>query len=247
MTPISIKAEIITNIDGFPITNTLLASWLAMLLLIALAFIFSKTLKEIPGKFQNAVEMIVEAVLDFISTIAGSREIAIRFFPVIATIFLFVLTANWMGILPGFGSIGLFQAHGNETEFIPLLRSANADLAMTLALALIVVVMSQIVGIISIGAKHHFGKFISFKSPVAFFVGALETVSEFAKILSFSFRLFGNVFAGEVLLIIIAFLVPYIIPAPFLALELFVGLIQALIFAVLAMIFLSSATQKTAH
>ncbi|KKT73950.1 MAG: ATP synthase subunit a [Parcubacteria group bacterium GW2011_GWB1_44_7] len=247
MIPISIKAEIIADIADFPITNTLLASWLAMLVLIAVAFIFSKTLKEIPGKFQNAVETVVEAVLDFMSTIAGNRETAIKFFPIVATIFLFVLIANWMGILPGFGSIGLFQNRGGEIEFIPLLRSANADLAMTLALALIVVVMSQIVGIISLGVKHHFGKFISFKSPVTFFVGALEIVSEFAKILSFSFRLFGNVFAGEVLLIIIAFLVPYIIPMPFLALELFVGLIQALIFAVLAMIFLTSATQKSAH
>ena len=247
MTPISITAETIGHIAGLPITNTLLASWLAMLVLIIIAFIFSKTLKEIPGKFQNAVEAVVEAVLDFMATIAGSRQIATRFFPVVATIFLFVLVSNWMGILPGFGSIGLLQNHAGETEFIPLLRSANADLAMTLALALIVVIMSQIVGIISIGAKHHFGKFISLKSPVAFFVGLLETISEFAKILSFSFRLFGNVFAGEVLLIIIVFLVPYIVPAPFLALELFVGLIQALIFAVLTMIFLASATQKPAH
>lgn len=247
MIPISISAETITNIAGFPITNTLLASWLAMLVLIAMAFIFFKTLKEIPGKFQNAVETAVEAVLDFMTTIAGDRGLAIKFFPLVATIFLFVLTANWMGILPGFGSIGLFQNHAGENEFIPLLRSANADLTMTLALALIVIVTSQIVGIIAIGAKHHFNKFISLKSPVAFFVGALETVSEFAKILSFSFRLFGNVFAGEVLLIIIAFLVPYIIPAPFLALELFVGFIQALIFAVLAMIFLATASQKPAH
>jgi len=247
MTPISITSETITTIAGFPITNTLIASWLAMIVLITLAFIFSKNLKEIPGKFQNAIETVIEAVLDFMSTLAGNRETAIKFFPIVATIFLFVLTANWMGILPGFGSVGFFQNHGGETEFIPLLRSANADLAMTLALALIVVIMSQVVGFISIGAKHHLGKFISFKSPIAFFVGVLETISEFAKILSFSFRLFGNVFAGEVLLIIIAFLVPYVVPAPFLALELFVGFIQALIFAVLAMIFLSSATQKPAH
>ena len=158
MIPISIASETITTVAGFPITNTLLASWLAMLFLIVLAFFFSKTLKEIPGKFQNAMEAIVEAVLDFMSTIAGNRETAIKFFPVVATIFLFVLVANWMGILPGFGSIGLFQNHGGEIEFIPLLRSANADLTMTLALALIVIVMSQIVGIIAIGTKHHFGK-----------------------------------------------------------------------------------------
>jgi len=99
MIPISIKAEIIADIADFPITNTLLASWLAMLVLIAVAFIFSKTLKEIPGKFQNAVETVVEAVLDFMSTIAGNRETAIKFFPIVATIFLFVLIANWMGIL----------------------------------------------------------------------------------------------------------------------------------------------------
>lgn len=253
MPTVSLTPEIIGNLWGLPITNTLLTSWLAMAALILVAAVFKGTLRYMPGKFQNAIEMVVESVLDFMTNIANDRKTAERFFPVVGTIFLFVITANWMGILPGVGSIGFFVPHlsavsaqtgAGETEFIPLFRSVHSDLTMTLALALLVVIMSHIVGLFSIGAKHHIGKFISFKSPVAFFVGILEAISEIAKIISFSFRLFGNVFAGEVLLIIIAFLVPYVAPVPFLGLELFVGFIQALIFAVLAMMFFTSATRE---
>lgn len=240
---ISIVAEEILNIWGFPITNTLLTAWLATLILIIFAVLFRRTLKTIPGKLQSAVELVMELFLDFMETVAGDRKTAIKFMPIVATLFFFILLANWLGILPGVGSIGFTEFSEHGEKFVPLFRSVNSDLNMTLALAFVAVILSHIVGVITVGFKHHVGKFLTVKSPVDSFSGILEIVSEIAKVISLSFRLFGNVFAGEVLLTIIAFLVPYIAPIPFLGMELFVGLIQALIFAILAMVAFSSFTR----
>lgn len=237
---ISIIAEPIFHIGNFAITNTLLTSWLVVVGLILFAVIFKMKMQLIPNKLQVGAEIAVDSLLDFMGTVAGSRKIAEKFFPIVATIFFFVLFSNWAGILPGIGSIGFYEVGEHGEKFIPLFRSVNSDLNMTLALAFIAVILSHFFGIITIGFKHHFGKFLTLKSPVASFSGILEIVSEIAKVISLSFRLFGNVFAGEVLLTIIAFLVPYIAPIPFLGMELFVGLIQALIFAILAMVAFSS-------
>jgi len=237
MEHISIIPQTITTVLGIPITNTLLTSWLVVAVLCVFAIIISLKIKEIPGKIQSAVEIIIETFMNFLETIGGSREIAERYFPFVATIFFFVLTANWFGILPGIGSIGF---HGENDEFVAFFRSVNSDLNMTLALSILTVTVSHIVGFVYVGAKGHITKFLNFKNPITLFAGILEAVGEISKIISLSFRLFGNVFAGEVLLVIISFLVPYIAPIPFLGMELFVGLIQALIFAVLAMVAFSS-------
>jgi F-type H+-transporting ATPase subunit a len=237
MEHISIIPQTIATILNVPITNTLLTSWLVVALLSVFAILLSFGIKEIPGRIQGAVEFVIENFMNFLETIGGSREIAKRYFPFVATIFFFVLTANWFGILPGIGSLGL---HGEEGEFIALFRSVNSDLNMTLALALLTVTVSHIVGLIYVGAKGHLAKFLNFKNPITLLAGILEAIGEISKIISLSFRLFGNVFAGEVLLVIISFLVPYVAPIPFLGMELFVGLIQALIFAVLAMVAFSS-------
>lgn len=129
----------------------------------------------------------------------------------------------------------------SHTEFIPLFRAGTADLNTTLALALISVIATQAIGIKYLGIPY-FGKFFNFKSPVFFFVGILELISEIAKIISFAFRLFGNIFAGEVLLVVIAFLIPILVPVPFIGLEIFVGAIQALVFMMLSIVFMSMAT-----
>ncbi|HEY4498797.1 MAG TPA: F0F1 ATP synthase subunit A [Candidatus Paceibacterota bacterium] len=243
MEHISIKAETLFHIGPLPVTSTILTAWVVMLVLIVIALLASRNIQKIPGKLQNLVEFVIEALVDFFTTIAGSREVAIRFFPIAATLFLFVLMSNWMGILPGIGSIGMYELHEGEKTFVPLFRSVYSDVNMTLALALIVVVLSHVYGLITVGAKHHLGKFITFKGPIAFFTGILEIIGEISKIISLSFRLFGNIFAGEVLLIIVGSLVPYVATVPFLGLELFVGLIQAAIFAVLAMVAFSSFTR----
>ena len=244
---ISITPEKVFEIGNFPVTNTLLTSWLVVILISLGAVLFSKIIQRVPGKIQAAIELLVEYLLSFLENIAGNRKKAEKFFPIVATIFIFVLISNWFGILPGIGSIGFYEvSHGKEV-FVPIFRSVYSDLNMTIALALIAVLLSHIFGLLSVGLKEHLSKFVNFKNPIKAFVGILETISELAKIVSFSFRLFGNVFAGEVLLVIIAFLVPYLAPIPFLGLEIFVGFIQALIFATLSMLAFSSFTEKHHH
>src|SRR3989344_5802065 len=209
MVEVSITPETIAHIGSFPITNSLLTSWIVVVILSLGAIILSKKIKNVPGRFQSAVESIIDGLLSFLETVAGDRETAKRFFPIVATIFIYVICSNWAGILPGVGSIGINEIHDGEKVFIPIFRSVYADLNMTIALALIAVFLSHIYGLVTIGFKHHFSKFITFKGPVDAFSGALEIIGEISKIISLSFRLFGNVFAGEVLLVIIVFLVPY--------------------------------------
>jgi len=152
-----------------------------------------------------------------------------------------------MGLLPGFGSIGLHEVEEGHEVFVPIFRSTYADVNMTFALALVAMTSVQVFGFTMLGFKKYAGKFFvnPFKNFVGSFIGILELVSEFSKMISFSFRLFGNIFAGEVLLLVMSFLVPYIIPLPFYGLELFVGFIQALVFSFLTLVFLQMAT--TAH
>jgi len=243
---ISIAAERIFNIFGMPITNTLLMSWITMAVLIIVSVLATRKLKLIPKGLQNFVESIIEFILNFIDQITGSRKQSEKFFPLVTTIFIFILFSNWLGLVPGVGTIGFFEVlhlEGETRIFVPFLRSTNSDLNMTLALAIVSVVATQIFGIITIGFFKYISKYIS-KNPGLTFAGILEAIAEFVKILSFSFRLFGNIFAGEVLLIVMAFLLPFIAPLPFMLLELFVGFIQALIFSLLTLVFLKSATSE---
>ena len=242
---ISIKAEPIFQIGSFVVTNTLFTTWIVMAALIIAAFVFSKSIKAVPGRIQSLVEFVMEKFMDFMEGFAGDRATVRKFLPLVFTIFILVLACNWVGTLPGVETIGFHQMEDGKEVFVPLLRTANSDINLTLALALIVVLGSHIVGLRSIGAKHHAGKFLvnPLKHPIGFFVGFLEIIGEISRIVSLTFRLFGNIFAGSVLMLIISYLAPFIVPIPFLGLELFVGFIQALVFAVLATMFLSSATK----
>ena len=238
---IEIAAEKIFEAFGFPVTNTLLMGWITVLVLGVPAYLSYRKMSIIPGVIQNLFEIVVDKLLEVMSGVFDTRAKAEKYFPLVATIFLFVLVSNWLGILPGIGSIGLIEIEGGHEKFIPFFRSTASDLNFTLALAIISVMSANIFGIAALGVWKHASKFFNFKGPIDFFVGILELISEFAKMISFSFRLFGNVFAGEVLLVIIGFLVPFVIPMPFLMLELFVGFIQALVFAMLTMVFISMA------
>lgn len=239
---ISLAAEPVFHIGSFPVTNTLLTSWIAILLLLIGGFVLRKRMKDVPKGFQNIIEYVVEGMLSVMDGITGSREQTKMFFPLIATLFLFILLANWLGLVPGFGTIGLREVHEGKNIIVPFLRSTNSDLNMTLGMAIISVLAIQIFGIVLIGAAKYSKRFFNFSNPIMTFVGLIELVSEVAKLLSFSFRLFGNVFAGEVLLVVISSLVPYIVPLPFYFLELFVGFIQAMVFAMLTLVFLKVAT-----
>lgn len=266
LSPIKVAAEplpgLVIPIPGFPIpvTNSLLTTWLTMAVLILFALWVRSGLQTIPSGKQNVAEMLVEGLYGLVESIAGAKW-APTFFPTIITIFLFVLVSNWLDILtPILAAVG-FKENG---EIIPILRSPSTDLNFTVALALISVGLTQYYGIRSNGFLGYFGKFIKVawigdlvavlqkKKPgspgmilmlglIDLFMGAIELVSEVAKILSFSFRLFGNIFAGEVLLLVIPFLLSFLVPLIFMGLETFVGLIQAFIFAVLTLAFMSMA------
>jgi F-type H+-transporting ATPase subunit a len=238
MTEIIIKAEQIFRIGSYVITNSLLVSFIVFLVLSVIAVLLKSKIKRIPGTFQGIFEMLIEFLLTLMDSVLGDRKKSERYLPLIATIFLFILTANWIGLLPGVGSLFLKEGHLN----VPLFRSPAADLNFTLTLAVIAVLGTNIFGIAVLGFFKHIKKFLNFSNPINFFVGILEFLSEISRVISFSFRLFGNVFAGEVLLTIIFFLVPYIVPIPFLFLEMFFGAIQALIFAMLTLVFLASHT-----
>ena len=261
---IVLAAEHVFDIFGFPITNTILATWLTMLVLIIVSLLATRDMKLIPTGLQNVVEMVMEMFYNFVESIAGDK--ARQLFPLIATFFFFILISNWMGILPGFGSIGVWEEHNHHLVFIPFLRSANAHLSTTIALAVVSVAATQVFGFKMVGLPF-LGRYFTFKSSPReedseaggfaravgkmggfmervgnAFAGILELVSEFIKILSFSFRLFGNIFAGEVLLIVVAFLAAFLASLPFMALELFVGLVQALIFSMLSLVNFMIAT-----
>ncbi|MXX26968.1 MAG: F0F1 ATP synthase subunit A [Caldilineaceae bacterium SB0668_bin_21] len=253
-------------------TNGLLTTLLVDLIIILMAVFAVSRMKEIPGAWQNIVEMLVEGMWNLTQSIAGHGSANSRkFFPWVITIFIFVLVSNYIGLLPGFGSIGIYhspaESHaqtqlGNQLAMaggeavaaaaaaeegkpvlVPLFRSPSADLNMTLALALISVFMTQFFGVQALGIRY-FTKFFKnpFKDGMGAVVGFFELIAEISKIISFSFRLFGNIFAGEVVLLVMAFLVTFLLPSIFYGLELFIGFIQALVFMLLTLAFFTMAT-----
>src|SRR3989344_2187849 len=178
MIHIEIAAEKIFEFFGLPVTNTLLTGWVVVILLAGVSFFVSRKISLIPGAVQNILEIVVERFLDTMEGMFGSRANAEKYFSVVATIFLFVLLSNWLGIFPGIGSIGLFEEHDGKTAFVPLFRSAASDLNFTLALAISSVVVVNLFGIAALGVAKHFSKFFTLKSPIDFFVGILEFISE---------------------------------------------------------------------
>jgi len=276
---VSLAAEPIFHIGSFSVTNSLLTSWLVMVLLIVISFLATRRMPKnlesasneelVPRSgLQNALEMIVEGFYGMARNIGGSW--APKFFPIIMTMFLFVILANFSGLLPFVGSAGLLEhPHGEEPGniargifltgieakggeegyvLVPFFRAPSTDLNFPLALALVTVILSQYFGLraLKLGYIRKFINFSGFKKGVLMGVaqliaGLLEIISEFAKIISLTFRLFGNILAGEVLLAVLAFLVPYLISVPFYGLEVFVGFVQALVFFMLSLVFFSLA------
>jgi F-type H+-transporting ATPase subunit a len=218
-------------------------SWAVILILVTIAILARRSLRMVPGRFQALLEMGYEFMFNFIADTLESKELARKFFPFLVTLFLFIFAANLLEFLPGVGSIGFFGPEG----FIPLFRSVNTDLNVTLALTIISVLTIEIMGVVTLGILRYGGKFINFSSPLNFVVGLIELVSELARLVSFSFRLFGNIFAGEVLIAVVAFFVPYILPVPLMAFEMFVGLVQAAIFTLLTLFFIKLAITAPEH
>jgi F-type H+-transporting ATPase subunit a len=215
---VPIQPEVLFTIAGLPVTNTLFTSWIVVAVLIACAFVSTRRMQLVPRGLQNLAEGIVEVLLALGEQVAGPRARA--FLPLVATLFLFILFSNWIGIFPGFGSTRL-------------LRSPNSDLSITAAMALIVFFWVQAVGLRA-GVKPYFVKFVW---PGMF----IEIITELARPVSLAFRLWGNIIAGFILVEVMLQLAPILVPAGFLALEFGVGAIQALIFAILTLAFLSMA------
>jgi len=251
---ITLFAEPIYHYNNFSITNALLTSWLAVFIIIILSFVLRSKLRLIPGKIQSFFEIIVEGALGMCDQVTSNRTLSIRIFPIAISVFFFILINNWLGLLP-IGGFGVLEQGEHGLAFIPFLRGGTADINTTIALAVMAVLGANLFGIFSIGLWKTFNKYVNLKvlggiftkirheptiiivAPITFFVGLIEIIGEFAKVASLSFRLFGNVFAGEVLLVSMAALVAYIIPIPFLFLEILVGVIQALIFSILLVVY----------
>lgn len=243
MTLPPLAAEPIFHIGSFPVTNAYINSTIAVVVFLVLALIIKSSIRDVPGRLQNAVETIFESLLGYFDQVTNDRAKSKRFLPFVGTIFLFILLSNWMGQLPGTGSIGRWLMHEGHLELIPILRPATSDLNLTLAIALLSVVGSHLLGMFTLGFFTHWNKFIQLgvlwkglktlnpihilTALVEFVVGFIELFSEVAKIVSLSLRLFGNIFAGEVLMTVIAGLFAYAMPLPFMALELIVGVVQA--------------------
>lgn len=239
---ISLAPESLFRLGFLTVTNSLLLSWMVSVLLCWLAIKIYKSLRIVPSNGQLAIEMAVGGLWNITHDMAGAK--AKIFFPYVATIFVYILISNWSGLVPGVGTILLKEetVHGT-IESIPLLRAPTADLNTTLALALVSVGLIQFYGLKYLGLAY-LKKFFNFKNPILTFVGLLELIGEISRVISFTFRLFGNIFAGEVLLAVMAFLIPVIAPVPFYGLEIFVGFIQALVFAILTLVFVNMATQS---
>lgn len=310
---IVLAPEILGYIGSLPVTNTLLVSWVTMLLLIIAALIVRFNIKTIPTGIQNFFEVIIDGAYSTVEDLAHSR--AKVFFPFLMTFFLFIITANWLGLFPGFATVGFWKSepssHVEETHsekapaaaqqaaekevreehiapathetavdensehgvaslpstapleseqhetsspisaephkvFVPLLRSINSDLNMTLALALVSAVLTHFFAIYYLGIFEYLKKWFSL-NPIFLFVGLLELVGEFTKIVSLSFRLFGNIFAGEVVLSTVATLAPwtaFFVPLPFYFLEIIVGFVQAAVFMMLTLVFMVLLSEK---
>lgn len=252
-------AEPIFHLGDFAVTNTLINSGLAVVFFFVAGLMLRNKTSLVPKGIQNFAESILEIILDYTDRVTHDRKKSMQFLPIVGGIFLFILFSNWIGLIPGTGSIGRHLLVEGHLELVPLFRPANTDLNMTLAMALFAVIASHVLGIITIGFFRYANKFIKlgdvvksfrqggmsiFVAVVEFAVGLIEIFSEVAKVVSLSLRLFGNVFAGEVLLTVLASLIAFIVPLPFMFLEILVGLIQAVVFAMLTLVYLTMATAE---
>lgn len=235
----SFASEPIIHLGSITIPNTFLATLLVDFIIFYSVITLSKRIKLVPNLFQNIVETIIETFYNLTETIAAKRTQKI--FPYFMTFFLFILIANWSGLIPGVGTIGFFEENNGEHKLVPILRSATSDLNVTLALALVSAFATHMLSVKTIGIKEYLSRYFSF-NPINLFIGILEIISEITKVISLSFRLFGNIFAGEVVLLTTSGVFAFVFPVPFLLLEVIVGLVQALVFGMLTMTFMALLT-----
>ncbi len=231
---IVLKPDILGYFQNFPITNSLVTSWIVMAILIVVAIVVRLKVSLVPtSKFYSVFEVIVEEGYNTVENLAHSKTKI--FFPILMTFFFYILFGNLLGLFPGFGTI---TYHGHH-----VLRSINSDLNMTLGLALTSAAFTHGYALYYLGIVDYLKKWFTL-NPIFLFVGLLELVGEVTKIVSLSFRLFGNIFAGEVVLTTIASIFAFVIPLPFYFLEIIVGFVQAAVFMMLTLVFMVLLSEK---
>ncbi len=234
---VSLAPEAVFTLFGFPITNSMVTGLIGYAILLGILFyVAGKVRKGKKNRFVSLIQWAFEGLYDTVVQVTGDRTVAKRLMPLAVTLFFFILVQYWVGVLPFVGPI--------TVNGVPLLRSLAADLNTTFALAIVTIVMAQVYAIRKHGFTGNLSRYFRnpFKDVAGAFEGILELVAEFSRLMGLSLRLFGNVFAGEVLLMMIAFLTVYATPLalpPFLAFELFIGAIQAYIFFMLTVVFIS--------
>lgn len=236
---ISLSPDILFYIGNLPITNTFFWSVIVSSFLMIFFVIVSKRLKDIPSGLQNIVEMLIEGSYSFVESIIGPGKKAKKVFPLVATMFIFIVFSNLLVYIPGQAAFTLNTAEGPVAIF----RAVMSDYGLVLMMTLVAVIVMQIVAIAVSGPFKYIGKFINFKSPLKFFLGLMDLIGEIAKIVSLSFRLFGNIFAGEVLGAVMLFLFPFFTPLPFMFLGILTAIVQAFVFSVLTLVFISMASE----
>jgi F-type H+-transporting ATPase subunit a len=253
----TIFAEPIIRTPFLEINNSLFSSWIVVIIIVLIVSVLK--IKKIPRRFQSFFEFVIEGGLSLCDQVTNNRSLSKKIFPLAFSVFLFILLNNWLALLP-LTSIGLIQVHEGHEMFVPFIRGGTADINTTLALGVMAVIGANIFGIAAIGGWKTLNKYVNIravskatkhvkKEPtgivvalIKFFVGVLEFIGEIAKVASLSFRLFGNVFAGEVLLVSMSVLMAYVVPIPFLFLEVLVGVVQAVIFSMLTLVYFTIAS-----
>jgi F-type H+-transporting ATPase subunit a len=238
---IHLSPSVLGHVGDIAITNTFFTVMVVSLLLVVFSVIATRKLKLSPGKGQLVLESLIMLPYQFVESTLENAKLARKVFPVIMTLFLLVLCVNWFGLLPFVASIGVMAESHGHTALVPFFYPGATDLNFTLALALIAFFTIEIAGIAALGAFSYAHKFLNFSSPLKFVIGLMELLSEVARIITFAFRLFGNIFAGKVVLLVMMFFMPLFLPIPILAFEVFVGFIQAVIFALLTLFFVKLA------
>ena len=258
----TVYAEPLYYVGDFEITNSLVNSWIIVLVVVVLSLTVKAKVNLVPRGVQSLFEVTIDALMGVFDSVTGNRKKTEKLFPFVFSFFLLILLINWSGLLPGMGSVGMVVSEHGQNMFVPFIRGGTADVNATLALAIMAVVASHIFGVLSIGVWKHLNKFINIEAileiprkfkddksilminPIKVFVSLIEIVSEVSKVVSLTFRLFGNVFAGEVLLATMAGIMAFLLPVPFMFLEVLVGVMQAFIFSILVMSYMSMAADS---
>jgi F-type H+-transporting ATPase subunit a len=235
---VSPRAEVLFTLGPLNFTNSMLMMYIIMTGLVISSYLITRRTRLVPGRFQSAMEMVIEMVLGLTESALGKRYGRI-FLPLCGTIFIYVLVANLANLFPGFGTIGINHVVDGQTEFIPIFRAANADVNMTLAMAIITFIVFQYVGLRQHGLIGRIKEMSQpyFMAPLLF---PIHLISEFSRLISLTFRLFGNTFAGEVLLPLMISLT-WIGVVPFMGLEMLFAYIHALVFSVLTLVYITLA------